>query len=160
MESLGSIVKLLPDFIGHDVVIIGPPASGKSSLAESLKLQYENSHAFFHSDSYMNDHNYEPALYAMMEDMQATKIPKIIEGMQAYRLLRKGLEQKSFYPTYVIQLSVKRYTIEARYEKYRKGKDVQKALSWAAMHEGIWREYESKYNPHPPILIKINNDEV
>lgn len=75
------------------VVIIGMPASGKTTVANFIANTILPDHSIYHSDDYI-DYGYEESLYAMIKDMGYDQNPKkIVEGVQGYRFLRKTLER-------------------------------------------------------------------
>ena len=90
-------------FAGKTIVIIGSPASGKTTLGKALAAKYGQK--LIQADDYMQ-HGYKEALYVMLADLIEIDEPVIVEGMQGYRLLRKGVELGNFYPDVVIELQV------------------------------------------------------
>lgn len=83
------------------IVIIGLTASGKTTLTEKV-VELCPDHTVFHTDDYMQ-FGFEQSLYKLISDIKADQNDrKIIEGVQGFRLLRKGLQNQDFYPDLVI----------------------------------------------------------
>lgn len=148
---------IIGDVKGLNVLIIGWPASGKTVLSDSLV----GDHYRIHTDDYIDKDkdNYKESLYTIMADMKAIERATMIEGIQGYRLLRKGVQLNCYYPDAVIELKIKVETMIQRYEESRKGKDVQSAINWGAMHDTILEDYRKMYNVRKPkVWITIQND--
>jgi dephospho-CoA kinase len=74
------------------IVIIGFPATGKTTLATMLQDEVLPDHSLISSDDYI-DLGYKQSLYGMLRDIERDTNPKkIIEGVQCYRLLRKAAQ--------------------------------------------------------------------
>lgn len=83
------------------IVVIGLTASGKTTLTEQL-VELCPEHTVLHTDDYMS-FGFEESLYKLISDIKADPNPlKIIEGIQGFRLLRKGLQNQDFYPDLII----------------------------------------------------------
>lgn len=86
------------------VVIIGHPESGKTTLSDELAVKYPG-YKIYHTDDYIG-HGFERSVYELMSDIERDAAPKIIvEGVQAYRLLRKGAELGTFDADLIIVTS-------------------------------------------------------
>lgn len=85
----------------NTIVIVGAPASGKTTIADQLAKDYPD-YKVYHTDDYIS-HGFVESLYKLMEDLAADQNKKqIIEGIQAARLLRKGVELGTFHADLVI----------------------------------------------------------
>lgn len=149
---------MIPQLNNLNVLIIGCPASGKTYLSNQLKLQHQDTHKFFHTDDYMK-YGYKESLYALIEDVSKIQshTKTIIEGVQGYRLLRKGVELNCYYPDIVIELSVSEEIMLKTYRSERAGKKVESIYSFNKMHDRILNDYFAMNNPRKPKWLKIEN---
>lgn len=153
------------DFRGKNIVIIGNPATGKTTLARLIAdgLGMYEQWKIVHTDNYMQPgrkDDYRLALYEMIEDLQKIHLPVIVEGVQGYRLLRKGVEGHEgwhFYPDVVIELTASEQQVRRVYETQRKGKDVGSLTGFNKMHQTILEKYRAMGNPHPPVWYTVEN---
>lgn len=143
-------------FEGQNVLIIGCPASGKSWIGQKLK-EKGAAHQLIHTDNYMK-YGYEQALYVMMEEMKAEENPLIIEGIQGYRLLRKGVQLESYYPDVVIEMIIPEAKMLEIYKDERDEKKIKYLRGFNKMHDKIINDYFALENPKPPRWIKVLND--
>lgn len=150
---------MIPDLKNLNVLIIGCPASGKTYLANKLKQQNVNTHKFFHTDDYMH-YGYKDSLYVLLDDMRrvSSNTNTIIEGVQGYRLLRKGVELKCYFPDIVIELKISEERLMKTYMTERIGKKFESVNSFNKMHDKILSEYLSMPNNRKPKWIKIENE--
>lgn len=131
------------------IVVVGLPASGKSFLAThgilpQLLTKGVRDIKIFRTDDYIK-HGFEKSLYILMDDFQerrANVVKKehaIIEGVQGYRLLRKGLELGTFSPDLVITCEA---TTPIRKQRIfeREGKKLNEGFDSALMK--IWTNYQ------------------
>lgn len=124
----------------NTIVIVGLPASGKSWIANELIEQYANRNfKMYRTDDYIK-YGFEESLYKMMDDLRRDLSPrKIIEGVQGYRLLRKGLQLGTFNPDVVIVVVASR---EQRVERFNKRTEHNKLnKGFDASLEKIWNDY-------------------
>lgn len=149
------------DLSGKAIVIIGSPASGKTTLSKALAAKFGQ--RVIHTDDYI-EHGYKEALYAMLPDILESEQPLIVEGMQAYRLLRKGVELETFYPDVVIELEVTPQQVARVYMEERiwdKRKSLENTLKNVAafnkMHQTILADYRAMDNPRPPKWYTVQN---
>lgn len=154
MENLKESIRDL-DIKGKKVLIIGFPASGKTTLSELLKLKSEE-HEVMHSDDYMK-FGFVESLYELMKDLEKTEKPTIVEGVIGYRLLRKGVELDSYYPDIVIELNVNEETIKRRYLE-RDPQKIKGALSMCKSSLKILSDYRHMPKKKVPMWVDINND--
>lgn len=144
----------IPDISGKTVLIIGCPASGKTTLANALK---ETTGAkVIHGDDYMV-YGYKEAMYEILSDLIKNPGPVIVEGVQGYRLLRKGVELDAFYPDMVIELSVTSEQVEKVYKSERSDKKLKHISGFNKMIEKVLSDYRSMPNPKPPQWVRIEN---
>lgn len=136
-----------------NVLIIGPPASGKTTLANELHKQNIH-HQLIHSDDFMWA-GYKDALYVMMEIISSNHF-SIIEGVQGYRLLRKGVELNTYRPNLVIELQVTKERQAAVYTNERDPKKLKYLQSFDAMHQKILQDYFDLVGESKPEWVKMN----
>lgn len=138
------------------IVILGYAASGKTTFSEKLAKGYPE-HRIFHTDDYIQ-FGYEPALYKLISDIQNYDGPMIIEGVLAYRLLRKGIQGVSigsvdrfdivqppttwyFHPDLVITCEC---PTDVRIQRYlKRGGDANKLLTFDKNLNTVWYDYKS-----------------
>ena len=151
--SDGTITNIKMNIKNKNVLIIGSPASGKTTFANELSKN--NPHKVFHADDYM-EHGYKQALYVMMEDIKACQSCTIIEGIQGYRLLRKGVELNVYYPDLVIEMQI---TKEKQAEIYANERDPSKLKylrGFDGMHQKILNDYFTMVGERKPEWVKVN----
>ena len=143
--------------VDKNVLIIGPPASGKTWLSELLPHW---SHLSIHTDNYMQ-FGYNAAMYECLNDICKThknSINTLVEGIQGYRLLRKGVELDCYYPDIVIELEISEKRMHETYKKERDPKKIKYLQSFNAAHQTILEDYFSLPNEKKPEWIKVYND--
>ena len=147
------------DLTGKSVAIIGCPASGKTTLAR--RLAERTGTRLVETDSYLG-YEYKAALYEMIErDLMPFNGAVIVEGVQGYRLLRKGVEGWEgwhFYPDIVIELKVTDEQVERVYHTERKGKKVGSLTAFNKMHDTILGKYRAMENRRPPKWYTVQNE--
>ena len=140
---------------GKNVLIIGCPASGKTHLSNALKTY--DTHKVIHTDDYMC-YGYKESLYVLLRALPSVKSNTIIEGIQGYRLLRKGVELNSYYPDIVIELFISEARMIKTYREQRQMKKIESLFAFNNMHNKILNDYFRMPNRRKPEWIKINNE--
>ena len=148
MSKVLTLAEMLEkDFTGENVLIIGCPASGKSTIANMI-LERNPDHTLLRTDDYMS-HGYEQSLYVMIEDMKAKvnndEVPMIIEGILGYRLLRKGVELDFYYPDVVIELVITDERMEKTYNAERDPEKLKGARSQTKACATILGKYKEMF---------------
>lgn len=143
------------DIENKNVLIIGWPASGKTYLA-NLLWKDNPDHQCFHTDDYMH-HGYKESLYVLLKDLKRCKKPTIVEGVQGYRLLRKGVELDCYYPDIVIELEITERRMYQTYAEQRPLKDASYLKGFNAAHQKILNDYFKMKNKKKPQWIKLKN---
>lgn len=138
---------------GKDVLIIGPPSSGKTYLSGKLN----GDHTIIHTDDYAR-YGYKESLYKLLEDIKKVTGNTIVEGVQGYRLLRKGAQLRCYYPDLVIELSASKGDIRKVYLKERDAKKLKYLASFNRMHDQILKDYLAIRNNKKPEWLKVFND--
>lgn len=154
ITDVEQILKNRKFFAGKIIVIIGNPATGKTWLANRMGEEF--SMPVIHTDDYMK-HGYKDALYRLLSDVVEMEGPFIVEGIQGYRLLRKGVELDCFYPDVVIEVVAPDEQTRRVYEMQRAEKDFSKIASFNKMHRTILANYREMENPHPPLWYTVEN---
>lgn len=135
-----------------NVVIIGYAATGKTTLADSLKFKGK----LYHTDDYLK-HGSVESLYVLMEDIgKDTSELKVIEGILGYRLLRKGLQSKGFkIGNFEADLIIICQSPKAtRYARVlERSKDFQGILNQDKSCDRIWFDFVTLAEMHN---IKLN----
>ena len=103
-------------------------------------------------------YGYKQALYKMLEDLKKIKGPTIVEGVQGYRLLRKGVELDCYYPDIVIELEITEARMLKTYREQRPDKDVDALKGFNKMHEKILNDYFRMNSKKPPQWHKLKNN--
>ena len=145
------------NIVDKNVLIIGPPASGKTWLCEQIS---NTSHFTIRTDSYML-YGYNQSMYVCLDDIRNAmdfKMNTIVEGIQGYRLLRKGVELDCYYPDIVIELEISEKRMHETYKKERDPKKIKYLQSFNAAHQTILEDYFSLPNEKKPQWIKVYND--
>lgn len=143
------------DIENKNVLIIGWPASGKTHVA-NLLWKDNPGHKMIHTDDYMH-HGFKEALYEILRDLKRTRKPTIIEGVQGYRLLRKGVELDCYYPDIVIELEIPESRMYRTYAEQRRGKDPAYLKGFNKMQQKILNDYFAMPNKKKPQWIKLKN---
>jgi hypothetical protein len=137
------------------IVIVGPPKSGKSVIADQIYIQTDSFR--LESDNYISG-DFQGDLSQFMDDINALKESKllIISGVQTPRLLRKGLEQKSFSPDVIVKIECDDNTIEYCYRKDGEEDKIKGALAMKKSLDTIYSEYISNLGDNEPIIYSID----
>lgn len=131
----------------HKVVIVGYPASGKSTLTNQLENKYPEYAVYRDIDFIKN--GYVNGLYDLRERIKTDAKQKIIvEGVMGYRFLRKGVQEKDFNADLIIVVKTSEKKRELRYRK----RDYNKYKHLKGLHSGlenIWHEFmvTKRYQP-------------
>lgn len=163
MSKVLTLTELLErDFTGENVLIIGCPASGKSTIAQMIAERHSGHH-LVHTDDYMQ-HGYEQSLYVLIDELKSGHLngmgDLLIEGILGYRLLRKGVEQDFYYPDVVIELLITDERMERTYNEERDHEKLKGARSQTKACATILGKYKEMFIPDGqyPEWIQINNE--
>lgn len=147
------------DITGKNVLIIGCPASGKTYVADALKRDNPK-HKLFHTDAY-KQYGYVEALYVLIDELKelGTKKNTIVEGVQGYRLLRKGVELNCYYPDIVVELKISDALMRRTYERERDPEKIRYLKGFNASHQKILNDYKAMAIPagKKPQWIELQN---
>lgn len=137
----------------NKIVIIGYPASGKSTLANQLEAKYPEYRIYRDIDFIKN--GYVNGLYDLRKKIiEEAKEKVIIEGVMGYRFLRKGVQMGDFQADLIIHVKCSEKKRELRYKK----RDYSKYKHLKGLHSGldnIWAEFMTKKKYQPRIIEYI-----
>ena len=145
------------------IVVVGLPCTGKSTITDAIVKEYGDRRPIkvYRTDDYIR-YGFEESLYVMMNDLKKDISPiKLIEGVQGYRLLRKGSEIGTFLPDLVIITVASTATRQARFAKRPPkptGTGQKRQKGFDAMLEKFWNDYMDNLKKivpekHPRFLI-------
>lgn len=144
--------------LGKNVLVIGYPGSGKTHL---VSLIPKTDHKFIRTDDYIS-FGFEQSLYECLKDItdiQSTGRNTFVEGVQGYRLLRKGLQTGTYFPDVVIEVKRDWAKIEELYRTERGIDKLKGATSMSKSCDKILNEYLSMPNENKPskwIVVQNN----
>ena len=140
---------------GKNVLIIGCPASGKSWLCNKIA---KPTHTVIHTDSYIS-YGYQAGMYCALDAANMSEKPTIVEGVQGYRMLRKGCEYGSYYPDIVIEMQISNSRMMQTYLKERDEKKIKYLKQFNETHAKILNDYRGMCPKHkkPEWITFLNN---
>ena len=151
MQTVEQVLQM--DIEQKNVLIIGCPESGKTYLLN----QFKTTHKKFHTDDYMR-FGYEQSMYQVLEDIKKSTEKTLVEGIQGYRLLRKGVQLDCYYPDIVIQLIISEQQMFNTYRNERDEKKIKYLKGFNKMHDKIINDYFMLENKSKPEWIKVSNN--
>lgn len=110
---------------GKNVVVIGLPGSGKTWFCSRLAAE---GHAVFHTDDFI--YMGTEGMYTCMGKVLASELPTIVEGVDGYRMIRKGVETDLYYPDIVFEVIAPEDQRWQVYETERPGKNFANVLAF------------------------------
>ena len=144
----------LPDVKNKSVLILGGPASGKTTLSNKL---VDQNHKIIHMDDF-NKYGFENSIFECLKAIELCKVFPLVEGVQGYRLLRKGVQLDCYYPDLVIELEISEEEMVNRYKAERDVKKIKHLNSFLKSQKKIRDQYLRLSNKRPPEWILINNN--
>ena len=123
------------------VVVCGFTKSGKITIARKISNHLKR--RLFISDDY-TIYGPQEAMYVLLKDIvyeTNRKHPFIVEGVQCFRLLRKGMQEGGFYPDLIIKTKCDEKTIRHFYNKDGEGHKTDRALSFNKGLDKVWNDY-------------------
>lgn len=135
MISIEEIISM--DITGKNVLIIGCPASGKTWLSKKMA---KSTHTVIHTDDYLS-YGYQAGMYCALDAANMSEKPTIVEGVQGYRMLRKGCEYSSYYPDIVIELQISNSRMMQTYRNERDAKKIKYLQQFNETHAKILNDY-------------------
>lgn len=138
----------------NTIVILGYTKTGKHTIAKRLAEELQCN--LYVSDDYLDRSNPTDSLYTLIEafasDYRAGR-QFVVEGVLCFRLLRKGLELRNFFPDLLIKTECNVETISHFYHKDGEGHKLQRALNFNKGLEKIWDEYRTTLRTTPGLKI-------
>jgi hypothetical protein len=143
------------------IVVAGFTKTGKITI--SNKLSEELGYPIIKSDDFkVEQFGTTKALFAFMGECLSyynTRKPVIIEGVKAFRLLRKGLQLRSFYPDVIIRTECNEATIRHFYKKDGEEEKADRAVSFNKGLQTTWDSYllmlDEKFVIKKPKIITL-----
>jgi len=135
----------------NTIVICGYTKTGKVTIAKELSQQLGI--PLFMSDDYIDVKDREQSLYTLIEHIMPlyySNDPFIVEGILAFRLLRKGIQMNNFFPDLILKTKCNDETIKHFYRQDGEESKINRALSFNKGLNTIWDEYRDLLlqNPH------------
>lgn len=138
------------------IVVAGFTKTGKYPIAKKLADSL-NRHMIVSDDFGLQN----------FEDFKRTaqiayikQTPVIIEGVMNFRLLRKGLEENTFFTDLIIKTNCNEATIRHFYEKDGEGDKIARVLSFNKGLNTMWDEYRATLRNNPslkrPVYLELN----
>ena len=149
--TIEQVLKM--DIEQKNVLIIGCPASGKTYLLN----KFNTANKKIHTDDYIS-YGYENSMYKILDYLKATEEKTIVEGIQGYRLLRKGVQLDCYYPNVVIQLIISEQQMRKTYLNERDVKKIKYLKGFNKMHDKILNDYFLLKNNYKPEWFQIENN--
>lgn len=121
------------------IAVIGYSCSGKTTLTHELAKAFPD-FKIIHTDEYQST-DFAPAMYAVMEDVLKCSGNVLVEGVHAYRLLRKGVETNKLHFDAVIECKT---DTDKRLNRYKAERDSHKINHLPAFDKSldkIYRDY-------------------
>jgi GTPase SAR1 family protein len=146
----------------NKIVVIGYSATGKTTLTNVISQIYTE-YKIFHTDDYQ-EYGFEGSLYTMMLDLEVCTSPKIlVEGIQGARLLRKGVQQNSFFADLIIIVEASMATRARRYKEQRLEPDkISNLVGFDKTLDKIFNDYQtiikSYFPKRLPRIVRVNTD--
>lgn len=140
--ELEELIKL--DIANKNVLIIGCPASGKTWLSKKMA---KPTHTVIHTDDYLY-YGYQAGMYCALDAANMSDKPTLVEGIQGYRMLRKGCEYGSYYPDIVIELEISNSRMMQTYMRERDAKKLKYLKQFNETHAKILNDYRGMCPKH------------
>jgi hypothetical protein len=137
------------------IVVAGFTKTGKITI--SNKLSEVLGYPVIKSDDYKFKDYGKKCLYEFMGAGLAyynVRKPVIIEGVKAFRLLRKGLQLRCFYPDVIIRTECNEETIKHFYRKDGEAEKIDRVMSFNKGLNTTWEDYLRLLNEPGKIIYK------
>lgn len=141
------------------VVILGLPASGKTTLAMELGGMGLPHHVVHTDDEYPSDSGASDLLHTELSFAESIGWRVMVVGVLGYRLLRKCVEHGGeWLPDLVIEVKCCEETRAARYAGERPTKDYRRIPSFCKGLETIYRAWaESQFSKNVRHMVYVTD---
>lgn len=126
------------------VVIVGVAASGKTSLASLLK-EHNPRFTVINTDDYKK-YDWDEALDLVARDVSFITTPLLVEGVLAYRLLRRGAQRGNFHADLVFKCEVSKKQRAERFTNRGGQRSLDGMKSMDSMLMKVYHDYEQACN--------------
>ncbi len=141
------------------VAIVGVAASGKTSLAELLRVANPG-FTVINTDDYKK-YEWEQALELLARDVSFITTPLIVEGVLVYRLLRRGAQHGSFHADHVYKCEVSKKIRAERFNARGGQRSLDGMRSMDSMLMTVYYDYEKacvRAGKQPTVYRVITDD--
>lgn len=121
------------------IAVIGYSCSGKTTLTHELVKAFPQMKVF-HTDEYQAN-GFSPAMYAIMDEVLKCEGDLLVEGVHAYRLLRKGIETNQLHFDAVIECKTDPDKRMNRYKAERDPSKIERLPAFDKSLDKIYRDY-------------------
>ena len=142
------------DYSNKNILIIGNAGTGKTWLSKKI---CNGTHIKVHTDDFI-PMGYEQAAYSAIEAAMNIIGRSCTEGIQGFRMLRKGYEESTYKPDIVIHIEISSAKQE---EIYRSERDPNKIAGVKAQNKANTTILNKYFDMVPveelPLFIHFNN---
>lgn len=139
------------------IVVCGYTKTGKVTIARKIANTLKR--RLFISDDYQI-YGPQEAMYVLLKDLLTENRPFIVEGVQCFRLLRKGIQLNNFFPDLIIKTKCNEETIRYFYKKDNESEKIENAIKYNKGLNKIWEDYLQLLSSNPnikrPKYIELN----
>lgn len=142
------------DFRNKNIAILGFPGAGKTWLSKKICT---GTHIKISTDTYI-PFGYEQSMYYALEEANNVIGNFLVEGIQVYRMLRKGAELDNFKPHIIIECEISRARMEEIYLKERNPDKIKYLKGFIQANQKVLNGYRLLMeDQQKPIWIKWEN---
>lgn len=136
----------------ESILIIGFTKTGKVKLAEKLGNILNIN--VIKTDEYLKKYNNDLGksldhLYKDAMELESKELQYIIEGTLGFRLLRKGVEEGTYNPDFIIRTVCSEDNIVKYYKEDGESHKIKKAMTLNKGLTKIWKDYLHEFAARP-----------